>query len=305
MTAPARRATGATTTAALLIATVLVAGPASAATEHQIGTFNMAGGNADHGPKGDEAPDALVASVEDRRPAFVMLQEACRDWTERLDAELGDYTVVFDAVTSGNGTTAQCRHPSEFGNALLYRNDLGVDGAAVAHSLGSPAGSEQREMLCVTASGRNAVICTAHLTAGDGDGDAQARAVEAETARTVLDTVYAGRTAFLGGDLNAEPLAEELDPLYHVDYEEGASGALKEVDSPCGNDISRLHMAYPTIEFCRSGELTADDWIFEEGSPLGRKIDYLFVSTTVEVLGADATFGIHSDHDPLWADVAF
>lgn len=305
MTARASRTLRAAIVAALLIAAGAIAGPAAAATEHQIGTFNMAGGNADHGDKGDEAPDALVASIEDRQPAFVMLQEACRDWTERLDGELGDYTVVFDPVTLGDGSTAQCKHPSEFGNAILYRNDFGVDGAPVAHSLGSPAGAEQREMLCVTASSRNAVICTAHLTAGDGDDNAQARAVEAETARTLLDTVYAGRTAFLGGDLNADPLAAELNPLYHVDYEEGASGALKEVDSPCGNDIARLRVSYPTVEFCRSGELTADDWIFEEGSPVGRKIDYVFVSPHVEVLDADATFGIHSDHDPLWADVAF
>src|SRR5688572_22285859 len=76
--------------AAMLLTIIVTAGPADAATEVQIGTFNMAGGNEMHGPKGDEAPDALVASVQDRQPAFVALQEACRDWTERLDSELAD-----------------------------------------------------------------------------------------------------------------------------------------------------------------------------------------------------------------------
>ena len=293
----------ATVLAALLIALIATGGPAAAATEHQIGTFNMGGGHADHGTKGDEAPDALVASILDRRPAFVALQEACRDWTERLGSRLPGYTVVFDPVSDGSGATPDCRHPSEFGNAIVYRDDFGVDGGPVAHSLGSPAGLEQREMLCVTASSRATVLCSAHLSSGGDDTAVGARASEAGAVRSILEQTYPGLTVLLGGDFNAEPDDDELDALYHDGYGRGATGTLKEVDSPCGDDLDERG-GFPLFPVCRAGEDTIDDWDFgEEGSPLGAKLDYIFVTPSVEVIDADATFGIHSDHDPLWADI--
>src|SRR4051794_6718095 len=83
-------------------------GPAEpdAAAEYTIGQFNMAGGNAEHGPKGNEAPDALVRSVNDRLPAFMTLEETCRDWNDRLQSQLPDYTVAFHPVTGGGGEIA-------------------------------------------------------------------------------------------------------------------------------------------------------------------------------------------------------
>jgi endonuclease/exonuclease/phosphatase family metal-dependent hydrolase len=293
-TARAQRGAGAVLVmAALLVSVMAMSGRASAASAYQIGTFNMAGGHEDHGPKGDEAPDALIASIVDRQPAFITLQEACLDWVTRIDTELADYAVAFDAVQLGDGSTAQCKHPSDFGNAIIYRTDFGVDSPPVASSLQSPAGSEQREMLCVASAWRKIVVCSAHLTAGSDD---VVREGEADVAKSILASSYPGYTKFVGGDLNAPPESGTTSRFYHPAYGSGASGEFKEVDGPCGNALGTL---------CRSGELTHDDWIFEEDRPTGEKIDYLFVSPWVEVRSADATEGIHSDHDPLWADITF
>jgi hypothetical protein len=152
-----------------MAATVASAGSVQATTGYQIGTFNMAGGHDTHGPKGNEAPDALVESVASREPAFIVLQEACRDWTDRLDSELRDYTVKFDPVQeSKSGLTAKCEHPSDFGNAILFRNDFGIDSENLpAYDLKSPADKEQREMLCVQAEAKKIVVCSMHLSSGD------------------------------------------------------------------------------------------------------------------------------------------
>ncbi|MGH3695591.1 MAG: endonuclease/exonuclease/phosphatase family protein [Pseudonocardiaceae bacterium] len=288
--------------------TVALAGSAHAATDYQIGTFNMAGGNEEHGPKGNEAPDALVRSVKDREPAFIALQEACRDWSDRLDSELPDYTVKFDPVkTSKSGSTAKCKHPSDFGNAVLYRNDFGIDSEnPPAYDLKSPDGREQREMLCVQAKAKKVVVCSIHLSAGRDDADKEARIVEAKEARRILAEKYPGYVQFVGGDLNADPLSAVTDIFYHRDYGYGAHGEFKEVDSPCGNDIE---VNIPASAFslpCRGGEPTSDDWAFGEDRPVGaKKIDFIFVSQPVKVRSGDATVAPHSDHDPLWAGVNF
>ncbi|WP_206791308.1 endonuclease/exonuclease/phosphatase family protein [Amycolatopsis sp. MtRt-6] len=294
--------------AVLAVASVAVPPVAHAAVSFQVGTFNMAGGNPEHGPKGDEAPEALVRSVNDRNPAFVTLQEACRDWAAYLDDHLPNHTVKFDPVVDGDGSVARCRHDSDFGNAVLYRNDLGPDVAqAEGHSLDSPARTEQREMLCVRFESTSVTACSVHLTAGGGDTNAAARRTEAERAREFLSTTYAGSTHFVGGDLNESPLSGATGVFYDTGYDFGATGGYKEVDSPCGNDIDDGFPVGgpPYFVFCRDGERTHDDWIFEEGSPVGQKIDFVFVTPTVTVQSADATFAIHSDHDPLWADVSF
>ncbi|MEV8017996.1 endonuclease/exonuclease/phosphatase family protein [Streptomyces sp. NPDC086554] len=271
--------------------------PAVVPSEYTIGQFNMAGGNEEHGPKGNEVPDALVSSVNDRDPAFMTLQETCRDWNERLQSQLPDYTVVFDPVTGGDGTTARCKHPSDFGNAVLFRNDLGFDAAtAVAHPLESPAGYEQREMLCVRSESRKTVACSTHLTVGNDGPHLRARRHEASVAKGILANTYAGYTKVLGGDLNDDPLSGATDNFYHPNYQRGAHGESKEVDSPCGNEIKRGFWIWtfpPAYIYCRSGEST-----HSQG-----KIDYLFVPSATDVKWADATHATHSDHDPLWAGV--
>jgi endonuclease/exonuclease/phosphatase family metal-dependent hydrolase len=287
--------------ATLLVSIVAFSGRASAATEYQIGTFNMAGGHDVHGFTSAGAPDALVASILERQPAFIALQEACRTWVRRVDDALPDYAVAFGPVEVSDGSTAQCKHQSDFGNAIVYRTDFGFDTGPIAHDLQSPAG-EKREMLCLAAAARKVVACSTHLTSRGYDS---VRIGEAEVARGILATAYPGFTKFLGGDLNAVPLSGPTDRFYHSAYGFGALGEFKEAGSPCGNEmIDQIVVVSDTLT-CRDGEFTHDDGAGEEDSPEPRKLDYLFVSPWVDVRSADATSGIHSDHDPLWASVAF
>lgn len=284
--------------AAATLMSVAVPPVAGAVVAFHVGTFNMAGGHDVHGEKGDEVPEALERSVNSRNPAIVMLQEACRDWLDHLEENLANYTVKFDPVEEGDGDVADCEHPSEFGNAILYRSDLGIDLAQdEGHSLESPEGTEQREMLCIRLVNYNLTACSAHLTGGRGGAAHNARLGEVARARVILATTYAASTHVLGGDLNAGPLSEVTSTLYHVNYGLGANGGYKAVDSPCGNTIG-LGFPISTPPFfvaCRGGE---------ETHSVG-KIDHIFVSPEVSVESADATSAIHSDHDPLWADISF
>ncbi|PKV83053.1 endonuclease/exonuclease/phosphatase family protein [Streptomyces sp. TLI_146] len=211
-----------------------------AATAEIIGQFNMAGGNSEHGGTGDEAADALVRSVKDRRPAFMTLQETCADWVARLKSQLADYSVAFHPVQQrAGGPNSTCVHPSDFGNGVLVRNDLGFadpDHPDI-HPLQSPPDFEQREMQCLRSPSRALAVCTAHLTVGNDGKHLRARRHEASVAQGILATEYAGYTHFLGGDLNDDPLSGATDNFYALGYGRGAHGEFKEVGSPCRNDI--------------------------------------------------------------------
>lgn len=275
--------------------TMVIASAAHAGTEYTIGQFNMAGGAVDETAdlKGHEAPDALIRSILDRQPAFMTIQEACRDWSEYMDSQLSDYTVIFDPVLGGDGNTATCKHDSsvEFGNAIVYRNDFGIDAAPVAYPLGSPVGLEQREMLCVESTTRMISVCSTHLS----KDDESARQTEAETVHGILDLYYSNHIKFLGGDMNTLPLSGPVNEFYDTGYQFGASGNLKEVGSPCGNTIAPNYNA--AIFFflpCRSGRTTNGHWINR------KKIDYLFYSPTVTTRYSTVTRAIYSDHDLLW-----
>ncbi len=305
-----RRRAGAMTVVVGVVmgAVVATTGAALAATNYQIGTFNMAGGHKTHGKAGDEAPDALVKSVKSRNPAFITLQEVCRDWAKRLDDQLDNYTVKFDPVQkSRNGPIVRCEHPADFGNAILYRDNFGIDNPEdqIGHPLtkrDEDEKLEQREMLCVRAEAKKIVVCSLHLSVKDKP---EARSAEAKEAKHILASDYAGYVKFVGGDLNDTPLSAVTDNFYHRDYGHGADGEFKEVDSLCGDDMKESLPGFGNLP-CRSGETTSDDWSFGEDRPVGgRKIDFIFVSPSVKVRSGDATTGKHSDHDLLWADVTF
>ncbi|WP_405796957.1 endonuclease/exonuclease/phosphatase family protein [Streptomyces sp. NBC_01506] len=295
VTTPATAAPAPTPTAAPTPA------PAPAPAQYQIGTFNMAGGNAEHGTKGDEAPEALARSVRDRMPAVVAVQEGCGDWSFALWNKLREqqYDVLLNPVLQrAGGPNAECLHPNSFGfgNGLIMRKDIGFDPNSYrAHELTKNAAvdparkdhKEQREMLCVTAPARQLVACSVHLT----HDDRELRIAEAEEARRVLAVEYAGYTKLVGGDLNDDPMSAATDRFYDSGYGFGARGEFKEADSLCGNKITPVANIYGTP--CRLGGRT-------HGSG---KIDYLFVSPHVPVRWAQATSANHSDHVPLWAEV--
>lgn len=265
-----------------------------------IGQFNMAGGTTEHGSKGNPPADALAEDVKDRRPAFVTMQETCRDWDERLEKRLPGYTVLFSPVRNlarNPGSPARCHHPTDFGNTVVFRNDLGFDrDDADVHQLGSTDGDEYREMVCVRSEPRKLVACSAHLTPGGGKFLAS-REREVAKVQRVLDTRYGKYTVLLGGDINDLPLSGVLDRLYHRDYGHGARGGLKAAGSPCLDAMKpeRRAAQLPRARYapCRSGEPTHSK---------GR-LDYLFVSPSVRVLSSGLSYAEHSDHKQLWARV--
>ncbi|WP_461069546.1 endonuclease/exonuclease/phosphatase family protein [Streptomyces pseudoechinosporeus] len=263
------------------------AGPAT--TPYRIGTFNMAGGNPKYGTAGEEAADDFVRTIKERRPAFVTIQEGCRDWTERLDSQLPGYTAVFDNVVSERGTPGQCWHDTEFGLAILFRNDLGfTPPAGGGHDLGSPAGREQREMLCVRSQKQRLAVCSIHMSSGSAPELQEARRKEAAEAKRLLATTYRGYRKFLLGDINTTAEKAPTDSFYHRDYGDGATGEFKEAGSPCGN-----HMNNWTVP-CRAGEATYGL----------NKIDYLFVPPSATVYWSETEHSDYSDHDSLWAEIA-
>ncbi|NGO73068.1 endonuclease/exonuclease/phosphatase family protein [Streptomyces boncukensis] len=288
--------------AAALIATGGILSPAAAegepaenaAAENIIGSFNMAGGHSEHGPKGNEAADALVRSVEDRKPAVMLLQEACEKWKDRLQEKLEpEYDLVFHQITGSDGTPATCKGGnSPFGLAVLYRTDLEFDkDTKKAHRLTTSGGLERREMLCVKSPSRDIAACTTHLTPGDEDREKESRFDEAAQASHVLNRDYAADTVLLGGDMNDTPWSLALGSFYHKDY--GAFGALKAADSPCGNVMSVFRWVEGRFTLCRSGKATHGD----------EKIDYLFVSPRVTVTDTFVGEPHHSDHRLLWSKV--
>jgi len=298
---------GAVAAAGVVAAVVLLAEPSSPSVKsspkgHVIGQFNMAGGTTEHGGKGNPVPDDLAEDVEDRRPAVLTLQETCRDWDERLEDRLPGYGVVFapvDNLARNPGSPARCHHPTDFGNTLVFREDLGFEkDTARSHLLGSTIGDEYREMVCVRSEPRKVVACSAHLTPGEGE-HAASRKKEAAEAVRVLATRYKGYTAVLGGDINDLPLSGVLDGFYHRAYEHGAHGAFKEAAGPCGDAMKprQPRDALPRNRYtqCRSGEPT-----HSRG-----KIDYLFVSPSVRVEWSSVSHSEQSDHKQLWARVVF
>jgi endonuclease/exonuclease/phosphatase family metal-dependent hydrolase len=265
-----------------------------------VGQFNMAGGTDEFGTKGNVTPDALVPVVRDRKPAFVTLQETCRDWNARLRSQLPGYTVLFgpvDNLAIDPGSQARCFHPSDFGNTIIFRNDLGFEKkTAESHNLGSTLGDEYREMICVRSESRKLVACSAHLTPGEGKLW-ESRKKEAAEAQRILTSRYKHYTVILGGDINDHPLSGVLGGFYDRDYRHGADGRFKEAGSPCGDTMKpeQRTESLPRNRYtpCRSGEPT-----HSKG-----KIDYLFVSPSVKVKSSSVSYAERSDHKQLWARV--
>ncbi|MGE6758382.1 endonuclease/exonuclease/phosphatase family protein [Corallococcus interemptor] len=305
---PCPRALASPLTALVLtLAAVVLMAPVEPAQDYSermfIGQFNMAGGSDEYGGHGSEAPEALVRSIKDRSPklAFVTINEGCKDWLDYLDEQLPDYNVKFDPVfkrdDKGNLQSQPCEHGSQFGNAIIYRKDFS-DLQVESFDLQSGPGREQRGMLCLNSDSRRLVVCAVHLV--NGDDHREQRQQEAERASSLLAQNYAGYTVILGGDLNDVPGSEALSSFYLSDYGLGAHGSLKEVDSPCGNDINERNSG---AGGCRDGEHTHGELSKGWLGGVMEKFDYLFVSPEVTVNDADATKSLYSDHDPLWADV--
>lgn len=268
-----------------------------------VATFNMGGGHPVYSHHA-AAPDALAAridGIERRRGpvAFVALQEACRDWVERLDRLLPGHIARFDPVLTTYRADIRCRNPI-FGNAVLYRADLGIDVSPAGHRLDSPPPLEQREMLCVRSRARRLTLCTTHLSYNS----VAIRRIEMATARRVLDTGYAGDTKIVGGDLNDVPRSSAFDGFYRPAYGRASRGGFTEAGGRCGGNVRERAAPDggdepPSGSFCRSGPAT-----YGSGAD-AKKLDYLFVSPELRIRGAGTAGTPYSDHRLLWAHLSW
>lgn len=284
-----------------------VIGDGRAPGEYRVGSFNMAGGNSSN-YDAEEAAPAIISSIENRQPAVMTVQEACDQAIDEIDNHFDEYSTVFNPVevydpSQGDYSGGKCKDSGgDFGTALIVHEDLEFDTANDPHILtpedGEFAALERRQMVCVTSETHRLAACTAHLTKGAPNEDDdnydeeeadlldRSRRAEAEEIQRVLSQEYGDYTVILGGDLNAGPGSAEASHLYHEDYGGGAQGELIDASGECGGDLAGGGD-------CRDGE----------GTHSNGKIDYLFVSDDVEVLGSEIGSANHSDHDLVWSDI--
>jgi endonuclease/exonuclease/phosphatase (EEP) superfamily protein YafD len=116
-----------------------------------------------------------------------------------------------------------------------------------------------------------------HISNVSGNIAAQVSAVASR-----VNPYFSTSGVLVGGDFNTDPWNSRMNPMYSSCYS-GGTGIFYEADS---SGCSR------TIQNSTYNETTS-------GS---RKIDYVFLSgSDWSSRSADATYALHSDHDPLWA----
>jgi endonuclease/exonuclease/phosphatase family metal-dependent hydrolase len=224
--------------------------------------------------------------------------------TSRLgDALAGEgWTVKFMRTTStrcvGPDGNAKHRSGSEFGIGIVYRSSRFTLATPkpIPHPL--PSAGEARMMLCFDfATPRPIYACSTHLSAGDDKADerlTQASAIK----RIVTPLISAGRTVFIGADLNDTPESPALNPLWDPRYGMGSNGPFVEVDSGPSQEWNNYVRHTGPAEFTfgyanrRIGPIKY----------LTKKIDYIFVRGAV-VRNGEVGRSRFSDHDVLWANV--
>jgi len=284
---------------------------------YTLGTFNMAGGHKRYGDRPETAV-ALSRSIKDRAADIVFLQEACKNMTDKLKAELGpDWTVTLQPVPRrerdenlpadrDGGRNHRCKpgkpggKGSVFGIGMVVRSSRLTVTRSRVYQLPLYEVREARRMLCLDiATPRPLVACSTHLTADDGTNEVESRRRQAEEIKNLLSPGNtADKAVFLGGDFNTTPDAPALNALWHPAYVGGAAGSFIEVDS----GPSEQKISYQRI----TGRTTWSNVIRIRGgwsyTRERHKYDYIFVRD-VNVLHADVGDSKFSDHKLLWATV--
>jgi endonuclease/exonuclease/phosphatase family metal-dependent hydrolase len=229
-------------------------------------TFNICGGKCNNGTLAiaDEAADRIL----NRTPLSAGLQEVCEPQANRIRSRLSGhgYTVWF-IRTRGNACTAA---GVDFGNVLVYR---GGAGWRQTLDLPNPQNNEPRKLGCAKLLVRDVLACVTHIDFhGDGTRTVQIKAV----ASYLEDKADAGHSPYIGGDFNAEPADDQLDPMYAPAFEGGATGVHTEGNGCC----------------TRGGVSTTNG---------GRKVDYVFANRSkFSVNSDDAINSDRSDHHAYW-----
>ncbi|PWW66530.1 endonuclease/exonuclease/phosphatase family protein [Actinokineospora spheciospongiae] len=253
----------------LLVAGLVLPGAPARAAEFSFLnlSFNLCGNKCNGGRLA--VADSTADAILDRptRPRTATLQEVCAGQAQRLRTRLGaaGYKVIHVP------TAHRCDDGSDYGIALVHRGEAAWHRV---HPLPNPGGHEPRKAVCAMLRTPATLACSTHIDFhADGTRGAQIR----EIATLIADFTAAGHATYIGGDFNAEPTDDQLDPLYLPAYGGGATGRLTEATGCC----------------TRGGPATADG---------GRKIDYTFALAGkfnpdwIDVVPTD-----QSDHHKVWS----
>lgn len=284
----------------------VVSPPIAGPQAYRLGTYNMAGGADGYGDRPSTA-DALVKSIKDRGADIVFLQETCSNMTNRLRSALANlgWTVEFTRTTTtrcvGPDGDAEHRSGSQFGIGIVYRSSRFTLATPkpIVHNL--PYIGEPRKMLCFDfATPRPIYACSTHLT--PDDDKATERLAQTTTIKQIVTPfISAGRTVFIGADLNDKSESQALNPLWDPRYGKGSNGPFVEVDSGPSLEKNNFVRDASHEEFT-FGYANGRIGPFGRAKVLTKKIDYIFVRGAV-VRDAEVGRSRFSDHDVLWASV--
>jgi endonuclease/exonuclease/phosphatase family metal-dependent hydrolase len=180
--------------------------------------LNMCGNACNHG--GFAVTDNIEATVGERTPTLVTLNEVCENQYDRLQADLTAYRARFDP------TGPTCQDGARYGNALFARTtDLTFIGSWL---LPNPAEDEARRLMCLhmRVPGQPAVVvCVTHISSFLANVGPQVSA-----AAGILNGLDTTDPVLLAGDFNTDPGDARMNPLYNSCYA-GGIGHFREADS--------------------------------------------------------------------------
>lgn len=228
------------------------------------------GGGAENDP-GTKGLAYTFSQIDDQKPDVVMLEEVCQSQYEAFKARYATWNVLFAPMRASH---PGCANAEAKGQVLASPRAMTEE---LRENLGDPDGEKQFTLLCgavrMPNTARKVLSCVTHLRAHDTPEAHAARARQAQLIhRHLNDRVAGGQAVVVGGDFNASPHRETLDPLYRLGRNGDFDGGL--FDEADQSDARRKDFARDGVrcaaQACRSGEGT----MMNNGS----KLDHVFFS---------------------------
>lgn len=273
--------------AASLVTTTLVSGsvmsiaPAPAAAAAAASSVSILQVNINGAAYGGD-PSALddVIPRIDRRPDVVLLQEVCQRQLDRLN---GLYPgLVQSQVIGVNSKCLGAQGEATQTHFVVLSKWVPTDSTFLSYSLGLSKG-----ILCARIPKNDGAFtaCSTKFDSGGSQTNAETRVQQSKELKSLIAQNYPGTPVVLGGDLNAEPGARELDSVYRI----GRAGRLDDPNNQRGlfwegDEVDSAHFGdrtngvtcsatAPNPTHCRTGGKTHNVFNAPQG---GRKIDYVF-----------------------------
>jgi len=271
--------------------------PANAASAIGILQFNMCGNVCTN----DSIPtaDAVVSSITNHspQPAFVMLEEVCRDQYNEIWNLLPTYDGYFIKTVTGGCSGGSM----DYGIAILTKTfswtQLGP--WKLPEQVGYTS-DEDRYLGCLQTStfggSQPIVACVTHISTNSHNQPGQVQFVASKGSY-----YYNGHKVIVGGDFNLTPPVQSMNPMYDSAYSPTGSGIFNEADAD-PSTLSRTGGGAGSTynEYTVCGGNRKPCGYGKTYSPTS-KIDYIFASDfDFTSRSADATYSTVSDHTPLW-----